>query len=366
MRINFVTTWQEKDGIAIYSHFLVKELRKYPEIRIKIIPINRERVNPFYWINLARKAKRDCDIVHVQNEYGIFGRLGPIGGLFAPVFYLALLVNRNCNIITTMHALLSQEGMEKRNLFSRFFRKIRAKVINYFAFKSDLIIFLNNSSKKEIKNKKTKVIPHGFFRTPKFLDSQECKKKLNIPTSKQVVTIPGFVHPNKNHEMIIDEVVPFLKNTVLLIAGSYNPASSESKKYLEELKRKIKRKDLEDKVKFTGWVAENDWPLILNASDLVLLYYDKITQSGIFNVALGYCKPVLSSNIPFFQEIKRRYNCLVIAETERDILPQINKILKQSKLKEDLKSNIEKYLDENKGEAVAQLHLNAYKQVIRR
>ena len=53
-----------------------------------------------------------------------------------------------------------------------------------------------------VSESKLRVIPHGSFEKPNFLNKEECKRKLGLQ-NKTVITILGFVTPKKGHDLVI-------------------------------------------------------------------------------------------------------------------------------------------------------------------
>ena len=85
IKINIVTTWNERCGIAYYSAFLASELIK-KNVELYVTPISKVRtIDPVYSFTLGFKAGRLCDVVHVQFGYGIFADF-KIGRVSFPCF----------------------------------------------------------------------------------------------------------------------------------------------------------------------------------------------------------------------------------------------------------------------------------------
>ena len=365
--VNIFTTWERKCGIAKYSSFLYKELKniidelKMP-IEVKIVQnVYPESVNPIYWVKIALNLRKS-DIIHIQHEFGLFGCLyrGKICGLASYLLYLILSIikiKRKFKIITTMHEVYEREKV--RNPIRKIFYRLREWPIRF----SDLIIVHTNKAKSELMSrmkKKIVVIPHGSYQTPIFLDEIESKKKLGLE-DKFILTIFGFIHRKKGYEKII-KILPKLENTILIIAGEPAPWDID---YVNFLKDMIKHMNLEKKVVMLAkFIEEENIPIIFNASDIILLPYDEITQSGVLSMALAYRKPVIASKLPAFLEIAQEYGCIELAETEEEWYNKIKEILHSKEKRNLLKKASQKYWENTNWKNVAKLHLNLYIDLI--
>jgi len=368
--VTIFTTWERKCGIAKYSQFLYKELEniinedKIP-IKVKIVEnINPNSVNPIYWTKMALNLKKS-DIIHIQHEFGLFGCFwrGKICGLASYFFYLIISILKKIKkykIITTMHEVY--EDKKIRSLIRKAYYRLREWPIIFF---SDLIIVHTNKARQELisraMKKKIVTIPHGSYQTPIFLDELECKKRLGVE-GKWVITIFGFIHRKKGYEKIL-KILPNLENTVLLIAGSPAPWDAE---YVNQLSNIIKSMNLETKViLLTKFIEEENLPVIFNASDIILLPYEEITQSGVLSMALAYRKPVIASKLSTFLEVAQVYGCIELAESEEEWLNKIREILHSKEKKEIMKKASQKYWENTNWKNIAKLHLNLYLNLLK-
>jgi len=153
------------------------------------------------------------------------------------------------------------------------------------------------------------VIPLACIVNPVFLDPLECKRKLGL-SGKRLVTMFGFVGYPKGHDMAITA----MKNTrmpadvVLYVAGEGRvPADIE---YELGLRRRVLDERLTGRIRFHGYVSDEDVPVVMCASDIVLLPYRHVVQSGAVNYPLAYRIPVLASDIGGFAEIANEYGCI--------------------------------------------------------
>jgi glycosyltransferase involved in cell wall biosynthesis len=355
MNVNLVTSWQARCGIADYSCFLSDELGKQ-NVRVHIIPISRTlTVNPAYSFALGVKAGNSCDVVHVQFEYGLFANFAAL------LFYIGLFL-RNSRTITTFHEIGGEfAGRIVRKLYARLLNRIICGV-------SDFVIVHNTYSAKKLfstvrgmNRSKVKIIQHGCYEMPSFIDKEACKAKLNL-SGKKILTIFGFVSKSKGHDLVV-KIIPFLPEKIhLLIAGCPNDRKQET--YYKDLRKMARELNSVNKITFVGYIADEDVPILLNATDLVLLPYRAVTQSGILNIAVAYRVPTIASDLEAFKEIKDQYGCIELFRTcdEKDLLAKILCLLNDEEKQDILKERCLKMWNETRWGRIATKHVEIYSE----
>ena len=83
-------------------------------------------------------------------------------------------------------------------------------------------------------------------------------------------------------------------------------------------------------------------------SDIILLPYTKITQSGVLEMALQFEKPILTSNLDYFRNILNQFPSFGFNTNTTNVKEFTNKIIELSKKSQlpILKKDIETYYSE--------------------
>jgi hypothetical protein len=368
MKVAIVTDWECDSGIYTYSVYLTEQLSK--KIEIKIIPIkNPHAFDPIYFslrnfyprhiiwflrtFRAIMSAKKYFDVINFQEPIWVF----------APLLYFSLFFRKGrAKIVTTIHEIYVED--EKKSILLRFHRNIMLRLI---AKCSDKIIVHTEYARKLLEKKglaseKVVIIPHGCYQHPRFLDKELCKSKLSLE-GKKVTTIFGFINPIKGYKKILN-ILPLLNDEiVLLVAGGLpNPYSREQWECFQLLKQK--EKETGGKVKVTGYVKDEDLPVILNATDIMLFPYDRVLQSGVLNIALAYRIPTITSDLPYFRDVKKKYECIEIAKDELNFVEKIKTLLTDKAIRNKLITNCQKYWNENNWEKVADKYIEVFRSVI--
>lgn len=183
---------------------------------------------------------------------------------------------------------------------------LASKIIYSF---TDLILTHNQFSKEEIVkiysslNNKIHIVPHGnyipFINIQK--DKEASRKILNLPQGKKVLLFFGIIKKEKGLEVLLNAMTKLSQqhdDIVLLIAGKiWKNNFSMYQKIIDEnnLSKKV--------ILHTRFIPYEDVEHYYCASDLVVLPYKKIYQSGVLMMSLSYERPVLVSDLPSLREI---------------------------------------------------------------
>jgi glycosyltransferase involved in cell wall biosynthesis len=132
-------------------------------------------------------------------------------------------------------------------------------------------------------------------------DKEKSKSYLNLPNDKTVLLFFGMIKKVKGLDVLLrsfSQIVRDHPNTLLVIAGKL---WRNNFKVYQQI---IDANNLSNNVVVhSKFIAHDDVKHYYCASDLVILPYKKIYQSGVLMMALSYGRPVLVSDIPPFKEI---------------------------------------------------------------
>jgi glycosyltransferase involved in cell wall biosynthesis len=361
--VNLVSSWDTRCGIATYSAFLAQELKKNTKVYITGLP-KRNPLTPYFWA-LGHTAGHSGDIVHVQFEYGLFSslRLGKrtLTAFASLPFYVGLATG-NRRVITTLHE--PRKTITASAKTGLFYTKLLDKLM--FSV-SDLIIVHTHESLELLKTvygvdpSKLRVIPHGTYQKPTLLDKNECKRKFGLQ-GKTVLTVLGFVTPKKGADLVIPLLEHINSNVQLVIAGG--PQTDADAQFIEELTVLAQQHHCMDRVTFTGYLP--DLAPIINATDIAVLPYRSVTDSGILHILISYGVPVITSDLKAFSEIYQEYGCLELFKTEdsSDLLVKIQTLLSDEALRDSLKDKCKAMWNATKWSTIAQKHLETYREVL--
>ncbi len=364
MRIAMISpNFESEKALSIISEHLVKSISKQ---NVKIDLITYEARNPASLLKKIKEMKR-YDIVHMHHEYGLLGYYG------IPFFFLLPLIKKNAKkMIVTMHTVFSLKQKFEESKIKTLMRKILYLTQNKLIKKTCDAVHVNEDFLKKtlmedygFEEFKVKIIPQGVIDDIKIPDKKTARKELNL--SGNVYLIIG----NLTEDSGADRVMPYadkIGKTILFVTNPKGANTGKGKKVQDFIKLNqeiIKKNHFEKYVRFDlRELPVNLWWKYISASDLIIQAYRGGLRSGVFSEAMAGKKPVVSSNISFFREMKKKYNSLIIAEKDEDFPKAIKESMNPKKNKE-LQKECERYIKENGFSNVSKKYVKMYGELLK-
>jgi len=147
------------------------------------------------------------------------------------------------------------------------------------------------------------VIPHGIIPLQNPPSPTDARKKLNLPSDRQIILFFGGIRPNKGLDILLKalEIIKSRNRRVLLVIAGGLLGRFNFESYADV----IKKADLSDYVQtFIQFIPEEEVDYFFAASNLVVLPYLKFeAQSGVLLRAYAHKKPVVASNVGAMGEL---------------------------------------------------------------
>ena len=132
------------------------------------------------------------------------------------------------------------------------------------------------------------------------MTKEEARKLLHIPDEHTILLFFGFVREYKGLKYLIEAMPLIVKqcpNVQLYIVGAFE---KDKESYLAQ----IKTNHVEDYIKiYDEYIPDNEVEKFFAACDLVILPYVSATQSGIVQIAYGFEKPVIVTDVGGLPEV---------------------------------------------------------------
>lgn len=200
------------------------------------------------------------------------------------------------------------------------------------------------------------VIPHGHYRGayPDVVNKTEARKALQVGTDEFVMTFIGQIRQYKG---IVSLICCFYRaavtNAQLLIAG---------KPFDEALLQEVRDAALlSSNVRlFPNFIAQNEMQYFLRATDLVVLPYKEISNSGSAILALSFDRPILVPSLGALAELRDLVGPDWVRLYEGDLNPEIIRNAIEWTKSRQTGSNVAAPLDNLNWDRIAQLTVNAF------
>lgn len=175
--------------------------------------------------------------------------------------------------------------------------------------------------------------------------TETLRKQFGFSQNDKVLLFFGYVRKYKGLDLLID-AFPIIKNSIpnakLLIVGEFYDSPDF---YLNKIKQLQIEKDT---VVVNQFVPNEEVGKYYKACDLVILPYRSATQSGILNVAYGFSKPVLVTNVGGLSEFveDKKTGLIIRPDSPQEIASGVSEFFN---LREtvDFENNIKNFVNRN-------------------
>ena len=306
-KVDMITTWNTKCGIAEYTKFLCDELSYmvkfsiYPNSGVDIIGIDGENVNDRIWESafegdldnlISRLNESDSEIIHIQFNFGFY-KLSEIKKLIEKLY-------ERKKIIITYHSIKDVNISGKIASLKSISTSLN-KVINIV----HQIDEINELEEKGILKENIIHIPLGQVRLKEY-DKNFLRNKLDINRSL-VLGSYGFLLPQKGikENLIALNEIKKKYNDVLYIVSCSLYEGNISLSYYDECKSIVEKYNLHNNVLFfTDFLNPEESNVLLQLCDVILMTYLPTNESasGAIRSCLAAKRPIITTKQNIFNE----------------------------------------------------------------
>jgi glycosyltransferase involved in cell wall biosynthesis len=272
----------------LYPSFLFPGTTQFDKSKEQVFQVPSEKIinsiNPINWIKVAGLIKSEnADLV-------VFDWWHPFFGFCHGAISFLIRKKYKNKILFITENVVSHEA----NVIDKFLTRIGLKSASKFLALSGIVEKEVEQYSKGKKVYRSELPVYDCYKPVEESGVIKIKDELDIKKDSIVLLFFGYVRKYKGLDLLIEAFPKILSdspNTRLLIVGEFydNP-----KEYLEL----IKKLGIEDKVKVINqFVPNEDVAKYYQAADVVILPYRSATQSGILNVAYGFYKPVIVTDV---------------------------------------------------------------------
>jgi glycosyltransferase involved in cell wall biosynthesis len=239
----------------------------------------------------ARACLRHADLWHLHHPDTVIYRRSRLYSLLGTLLFCALLSLarlRGTRILWTIHDLDNNDGLH-RHLEPWFWRLFLPRV--------DAYLCLTEGSRHQARRRFPQlerlpgfVVPHGHYQDayPDRMSRDEARRRLGLPLEATVLLHFGLMRPYKNVPYLIDRFRELTNESyILLVAGE---------PYDSTVEREVRRSaDGCSRVRLLlRWIPPDEVQRLFAASNLVVLPYRRVLNSGVTTLALSLGRPVLA------------------------------------------------------------------------
>lgn len=342
IHVALVTPWQHRGGVAKYSERYARCLDDNGA-HVTPIPIRATAsANPLAYVELIDHVPNDADVIHVQFEAGLFGHLG-ISGIGAPAFFFAL-GRQGVPTVVTLHEVHATHPHQ--HTVSDWILRGRDTVLERLSlWVADATIVHTRAATDVLRDRHGDCdtihrMLHPAEADANPLPAKEAKRTLDL--EGPVALTFGFVEEKKRYKDVI-RALPELPDLTYVIAGGHR--SGEGEDVEASCRALAERLGVANRIQFLGYVEDQDVPTVFSAADVVILPYERVTQSGVVNEALAYERPVVASALPAFEELEAEFDCLLTYENSAGARDCLQRVLRDEETRRRLVTRAREYVD---------------------
>lgn len=336
---------QDSGGIGRYAEQLRTKLAQ--KINTEHVALH-ENMNSLDYIDTAIRAT-DGDIAHLHFEYGQFRpKLLYTPLFFSVLFFLTRL--RNVPVIVTVHEVWTTETVGE-------FRYRYVWLVHLLlSVTASQLVFMTETSKNDFRPQnvsKHSIVPHGVdLGAVHDISISHARSMLNLGIDDTIVSQVGYVSRRKGTDEFLKLANSYPEYTFVVAGG---PLREEDSKYY---KRVIESVPANTRV--TGVLPDDEFHAAFIATDVAVLAYRDIRQSGILNWCFAYGVPVVCRAIDRFEYLSEQGAPLVLFG-ESDEYPSIDTALSTALDETETRSRaMREFGNKNDLSRVAEQYINLY------
>jgi len=255
-----------------------KIIKKTPSIRI----INS--ISPFNWISVAIKLKKEnADLV-------VFDWWHPFFSLCH--FTISFLIRKyyQKKIIFITENVVSHES----NLVDRLLTKIGLKNASAFLVLSDKVAKELNGVISNGKIYKSELPVYDCYKNNRTVDIESLKSEFHYSSENKVLLFFGYVRKYKGLDVLLEAMSDLISSDNsfrLLVVGEFYDDENNYQAIINKL-------GIKNYVQIINrFVPNEEVEKYFMLADCVVLPYKDATQSGVLNIAYGFQKPAIVTNV---------------------------------------------------------------------
>jgi glycosyltransferase involved in cell wall biosynthesis len=243
--------------------------------------------------DLRRAARRlnAADVVHIQWKSPDWG--GRYLSLPRLEVFLAACERP---VVVTLHDVYPREGWRER------WADGGAIALRRLSLGTAWIVVHSDEEALRLKGmvpqSKLEVVPHFVEDRPALPDSATAKRGLGLDGCR-VVTLLGFMTRRKGHRLVLEALGELPADVMAIFAGApiegREARGDELHDYAIEL-------GVADRVRFTGYVPDEELEQVMAATDIALCPFRDMSASGALSTWISTGRPIVSSDLPAFRE----------------------------------------------------------------
>ncbi|MBI2217751.1 MAG: glycosyltransferase [Candidatus Rokubacteria bacterium] len=369
MRVGIHSTTTTACGIADYTRDLVAGLTDLADVRL--VPVREPCRNPVRMLPVAR-ALSLADVAHVQHNYGFWGR----GSLSYRLAFETLMRALTVPAVVTAHSV-RPVGVDRARPWHR---QGLAALLGLDTFIDRTTFALADRVIVHSRAHRSRLVERGIPEDRVVEVMPGAPRLPGVPAGaveqfraawglggRIVLALFGFIQPNKGCELAVDALQHLPKEFVLMLVGGVRTEAEAW--YGAQLRERIERAGVDDRVRITGFLARSELAAALAAADVCVLPYgadDNVSYSA--RLCLAAEKALLASPLGGFAELCERFGCVELFTSTRPeaIATLVHEVVRDESRRAALVDGARRYCRERAWSRVAAETAAVYRSALER
>lgn len=351
LRVAMVGPPTDAGGIGRYGAQLCDRLRGGPGLEVEYRRLSGGLVARVR----TALAVRHADVVHLQFEYGLFRPRLLYAWLVLPVLLCGTRLRRT-PVVVTVHEVWTGAAFGPVA-----FAYVRA-VHWLLAVAASELVFMTPETRADFRplpGTPTRVIPHGVdVEAVRPVERPDARRSFGLDPDDVVVSQIGYVSPRKGTETFLELASDHPDHEFLLAGG---PLRAEDRPYFEKV-----REAAPPNVTVTGVLSNERFHRAFVATDVAVLAYRDIRQSGILNWCFAYGVPAVCSSVERFETLWSEGAPLVLFGGGSDRSSAAEALSEALSRRGQLSTEMQEYGKTRDLRSVAEAYGKRYRQLVNR
>lgn len=368
MKISWIFPQTEQCGIAIYSRNYCNALKHLVDIRM--LAPSEFIMNGTHFID----SLNETDLIHIQYEPSFFFNGNAC-------YYKKLVTAIKKPIVVSLHEVYKEDPHAfPRSQIRGIFRPL--KLLRY-----DFNHPFQTAYKKHLKKMfyANSILVHHNYQASILENSGIDKKHIhvfnhpiklteNISTELQNgvlhMGMTGFINPDYDYELLFT----ILENIDIEWKFSWigGLRTHEHQQLLNSILSTIEKRNWQNKFVVTGWVSASEQTRQIASLDCALALFKNRSTSSSVSCILGALKPIISTQLPLFNDINDSFNqftneftpLIIIKNNPGDIINELKTLKSDTKKYSEKLEKFKSFINTSSYENMSQKLFNLYRKVI--
>ena len=281
-------------------------------------------VNPFNWINLGLRLKREKPDMVLMKYWTPF---------MAPCFGTIARITRT-NGVTKFICQIDNVEPHEHHVIDRPCNHYYLSAVDGFVYMSEQV----HSELKAYTKAPAIFSPHPMFENfGKVVIRDEACQKIGLDPKVDYTLFFGLIRDYKGLDLLLDAWAQWQpKNRKLLIAGEFY-ASRE--KYIAQIERPGLQEQI---ILHDHFIADEDVKYYFSAADCLVLPYRTATQSGVTQIAYNFSVPMIVTRVGGLPEIVPNGSVGLVCEPTAEAIAEALRDIYAGDTLQNLKNNFAK------------------------